>query len=133
MERVGRNTPDYFIPSLFYMNSIYLYVDFREYLHDFYSEKKKKSRFSFREFSRLAGFSSPVFIKLVIEGKANLRKASIVKLSNAMGLKKDDRRYFRNLVLFDRAKDLNKKMKYLEILKGFNPDPYFDEEKLENS
>lgn len=99
------------------MKPIFTYVDFREYLLDFYEGRKRESRFSFREFSRLAGFSSPVFIKLVIDGKANLARASITKLCNAMGLEKMERRYFKHLVLFSQSKDLNKKMQHLDELK----------------
>lgn len=100
------------------MKPILSYLDFREYLRDFYAERKKKSRFSYREFSKMAGFSSPVFIKLVIEGKANVRKSSIAKLSNAMGLKGEERRYFRNLVLFGQAKNIETKIRYLEVMKS---------------
>ena len=100
------------------MKPVFSYIDFREYIRDFYKEKKMESRFSYRDFSRLAGFSSPVFIKLVIEGKANVSKSSVSKLCNAMGLKRDERRYFKNLVLFSQAKDLNTKMHFLDVMKG---------------
>jgi uncharacterized protein (TIGR02147 family) len=99
------------------MKSVFSYIDFRQYIRDFYEEKKQKSRFSYREFSRMAGFTSPVFIKLVIEGKANVSKPSIVKLCNAMELKGDERRYFKNLVLFSRANNINTKINHLNVLK----------------
>jgi uncharacterized protein (TIGR02147 family) len=101
------------------MKHILSYLDYREYIRDYYMEKKKESRFSFREFAKAAGFSSPVFIKLVMEGKANLKKSSILKLCNAMGLKKDARRYFRNLVLFGQSKTIESKLQYLETMKSF--------------
>ena len=100
------------------MKPVFSYIDFREYIRDFYKEKKKESRFSYRDFSRLAGFSSPVFIKLVIEGKANVSRSSITKLCNAMKLNREEKRYFKNLVLFIQAKDLNTKMHYLDVMKG---------------
>ncbi len=100
------------------MKSIFTYIDYRAYLRDFYLEKKKTSRFSYREFSRCAGFSSPVFIKLLIEGKANLRKSSITKVCKAIGLKKEERRYFRDLVLFGQAKNIDEKMRFLNQLKS---------------
>jgi uncharacterized protein (TIGR02147 family) len=99
------------------MNTIFEYLDYRQYLKDYYFEKKKISRFSYREFSRMAGFASPVFIKLVIERKSNLRNSSIGKLSHAMGLLKPEKFFFENLVLFDQAKNIDQKMKYLEKLK----------------
>jgi uncharacterized protein (TIGR02147 family) len=101
------------------MRSVMTYIDFREYIRDYYTEHKKSSKLSFREFSKQAGFTSPSFIKLVIEGKANLSKSGVARLCNAMGLKKDDRHYFKNLALFGQAKDLGTKMHYLETLKSF--------------
>ncbi len=99
------------------MKPIFEYLDFRQYLKDYYLEKKRTSKFSFREFSRMAGFTSPVFIKLVIEGKSNLRSSSIAKLSRAMGLVKTEKSFFENLVFFEQAKNIDEKMKYLEKLK----------------
>ena len=99
------------------MKTIFEYLDYRLYLKDYYLEKKKLSKFSFREFSKMAGFTSPVFIKLVIEGKSNVRKSSIGKLSQALGLVKTERFFFENLVMFNQAKNIDEKMKYLEKLK----------------
>jgi uncharacterized protein (TIGR02147 family) len=65
----------------------------------------------------MAGFTSPVFIKLVIEGKSNISNSSVGKLSKALGLVKTERSYFENLVMFDQAKNIDEKMKYLEKLK----------------
>jgi uncharacterized protein (TIGR02147 family) len=102
------------------MKPVLSYLDFREYLNDFYHEKKKVSGFSFRDFAKSAGFSSPVFIKLVIDGKANLAPSSITKLCNAMALTKDDRRYFKNLVIFGQAKTVEHKIQIFEKLKSFH-------------
>jgi len=60
---------------------------------------------------------------LVIESKANLRKSSIAKLCTAMGLKREERRYFKNLVLFGQAKDLKTKMHFLEVLRQIGEQP----------
>lgn len=102
------------------MKPVLSYLDFREYLKDFYIEKKKDSGFSFRDFAKSAGFSSPVFIKLVIDGKANLASSSITKLCNAMDLKKDDRKYFKHLVSFGQAKTVEHKIQFFEKLKSFH-------------
>jgi uncharacterized protein (TIGR02147 family) len=103
------------------MKPVISYLDFREYLRDFYLEKKKTSGFSFRAFAKVAGFSSPVFIKLVMDGKANLAQSSATKLCNAMGLRNRERRYFKNLIRFGQAKTIEVKIDYLEKLKGFHP------------
>ncbi len=90
------------------------YLDFREYLRDFYLEKKKSSGFTFRDFAKAAGFSSPNFKKLVIDAKVNLAPASVARLCYAMGLKNSDRRYFKQLVNFGQDKTIEKKMGFLE-------------------
>jgi uncharacterized protein (TIGR02147 family) len=102
------------------MKPVISYLDFREYLRDFYLEKKKTAGFSFREFAKIAGFSSPVFIKLVIDGKANLAQSSAAKLCNAMGLKNNERHYFKNLIKFGQAKTIEDKVHHLEKLKSFH-------------
>lgn len=101
------------------MKSIFTYIDYRSYIRDFYAEKKKTARFSYREFSKMAGFSSPVFIKLVIEGKTNVSRSSITKLSKAMGLAREEREYLKKMVLFDQAATIDKKMMYLNEMKKF--------------
>ena len=103
------------------MKPVLSYLDFREYLRDFYLEKKKATGFSFRDFAKAAGFSSPNFIKLVMDGKANLAQSSASKLCNAMGMKNKERRYFKNLVRFGQAKTIEVKVHYLEKLKSFHP------------
>lgn len=100
------------------MKPITAYLDFREYIRDFYTEKKSSSKFSYREFAKSAGFSSPVFIKLVIDGKANLAPSGTAKLCDAMGLKKEERRYFKTLVSFGQAKTIESKISCLEKLKN---------------
>jgi len=100
------------------MKPITTYLDFRTYLHDYYIEKKSTSKFSYRDFAKAAGFSSPVFIKLVIDGKTNLTQSSIAKICDAMELKKGERRYFKNLVCFGQAKTIEAKISFLEKLKS---------------
>ncbi|MBO4370016.1 MAG: TIGR02147 family protein, partial [Paludibacteraceae bacterium] len=40
------------------MNPITDYQDYRQYMREFYEERKRVSDFSWREFTKLAGFSS---------------------------------------------------------------------------
>ena len=99
------------------MKPLLSYLDFREYLRDFYKEKKAESGFSFRDFAKAAGFTSPVYIKLVIDGKANLAPASMSKLCDAVGLKKEERKYFKALVRFGQANTIESKIRCLQELK----------------
>ena len=70
------------------MAPILQYQDFRRYLQDFYDWKKRTSVFSWRDYSKMAGFASPVFMKQVCEGKANLGDES-------WGLTNESTRFFR--------------------------------------
>ncbi len=73
------------------MKPITEYQDYREYMRDFYEERKRSSLFSWREFSKLAGFTSPNYIQLVCEGKSRLSKTGVEKIATSMELAGSDR------------------------------------------
>lgn len=98
------------------MAPILQYQDFRRYLQDFYDWKKRTSVFSWRDYSKMAGFTSPVFMKQVCEGKANLGKKATVKVADAFKFTGIERDYFFNMVLFAQAKtDDKKRFAYAEM------------------
>jgi uncharacterized protein (TIGR02147 family) len=79
--------------------------DYREYLRTYYLfEKKNDAKFSYRTFSARAGFKSPNFLKLVIEGQRNLTLRSIRGIVTALGLDSDEAQFFKSLVLVNQAK-----------------------------
>jgi uncharacterized protein (TIGR02147 family) len=85
--------------------SIFEYSDYRLYLKDFYaSMKARNSRFSFRYFAGRAGFTSPNFLKLVMEGQRNLSDDSITRLAHAFKLSQQEAEFFGHLVRFNQAK-----------------------------
>ncbi len=86
--------------------NIFQYLDFRHFLKDYYREKKarKGSAFSYRSFSRDAGFNSPNFLQLVMEGKRNLSTDGIARFAKALQLNKEETRFFTHLVKFNQAK-----------------------------
>ena len=86
------------------MKSIFEFYDYRLYMRTFYEERKRTSAFSWRQFSKLAGFSSPNYMKVVCDGKSRLCKGGIEQVANAMGLVKHEKNYFQLLVEFDNAK-----------------------------
>lgn len=97
--------------------NIYEYDNYRTYLKNLYqSLKEQKSHFSFRYFSRMAGFRSPNFLKLVMEGKRNLTAQSIDKFAFALKLNKEETSFFRNLVLLNQASTVEEKKFYAEQL-----------------
>lgn len=91
------------------MNQILQYQDYRRFLQDFYDWKKRTSAFSWRDYSKMCGFASPVFMKQVCEGKSNLGKNATVKVADAFGFVGVERDYFFNLVMYAQAKNDGKK------------------------
>jgi uncharacterized protein (TIGR02147 family) len=83
---------------------IYEYIDYRAFLRDYYTLAKENVRaFSYRYLARRAGFSSPNFIKLVMEGDRNLGGDSIDKVAQAFDIEGEERDFFKALVAFDQA------------------------------
>ena len=92
------------------MKPITEYQDYREYMRDFYEERKRSSLFSWREFSKLAGFASPNFMQLVCDGKSRLSKTGVEKVADAMGLAGADRDYFFAMERFGDARSDSMKL-----------------------
>ena len=90
------------------MKPITEYQDYRRFMQDFY-EEKKKSGFTWREFSKEAGFASPSYLKLVCEGKSSLSRVGLPRVANAMGLTGFERTYFEKMVEFGNATNDEKK------------------------
>ncbi len=100
------------------MRSLFEYLDYRKFLADYYAFKKKANRtFSYRVFNAKAGISSPVFLKLVIDGKRNLGLSSIDKFINALGLNRREGLYFKKLVLFDQTESPEEKQELYRALR----------------
>lgn len=91
------------------MKPVMEYQNYRLYVRDFYTERKTRSGFTWRDFAKAAGYSSPVFLKLVCDGKTNLSDVGIERVAQAMGLVGTELQYFRTLVLFNQEKDSAKK------------------------
>ncbi|OFZ20242.1 MAG: hypothetical protein A2X94_15315 [Bdellovibrionales bacterium GWB1_55_8] len=102
------------------MSNVFEYADYRNYLRAVFLEKKSKNtRFSYRVFSRLAGFSSPNFLKLVIEGQRNLSSESIAKISAALKHNRESASFFRHLVLMNQATSAEERNSHAEqVLKS---------------
>jgi uncharacterized protein (TIGR02147 family) len=86
------------------MKDILEYTSYRQYIADYYAEKKAKSAFTWQEFTRAAGFSSPVHLKYASEGRLNLSDAAALRVAQAMHLVDFEQEYFCEMVKFDNAK-----------------------------
>ena len=99
------------------MKPIVEYTDFRMFMRDYYEERKRCSAFSWREFSKNAGFSSPSYMKVVCDGKSKLSRIGVERTGAAMGLAGFEMDYFRAMVKFGQAEtEENKKAAYNEML-----------------
>ena len=100
---------------------IYQFTDYREFVKQYYLyQKQARMGFSYRAFSEEAGFTSPSFIKLVIDGQKNLTKSSIGKLAHAMELDSKQTEYFEHIVFFNQAKSFEDKKQLLESIDQFH-------------
>jgi len=105
------------------MKKIFEYDDYRRFLKDYYIEKKRTTGyFTYRYFSALAHFSSPVFLKLVMDGKSKISDKSIANLIVALNLNPSEGRYFETLVHFNQAKSFEKKKRFFEALRSLSND-----------
>lgn len=102
------------------MLNVFGYINYRTYLKDVYEERKKaNARFSYRLFSRLAGFTSPNFFKLVILGQRNLSSDSLAKVSRALKHKPREAEFFESLVHFNQSEDRGEKKRCFDKLRYF--------------
>jgi len=84
--------------------NLFEYVDYRRYMAAYYEAAKPNvTAMSFRYLARRAGFSSPNFYKLVMEGDRNLSDRGAARVAKALELDSDERAFFLLLVKFDQA------------------------------
>ena len=107
-------------------NEIFKYDDYRQYLADFLSaQKKKRETYSARYFSQVAGFSSPNYCTLIVNGKRNITLRILPKMVKALKLKGKNASYFELLVKFNQSSDdgekelLYKKMSKIRVATGY--------------
>ena len=87
------------------MKSLLEYTSYRQYIADYYADRKAKSAFSWQEFAKAAGFTSPVYLKYVSEGRFNLSATAAEHVAESMHLAEYERAFFVELVNFDHAKN----------------------------
>ena len=99
------------------MKPIVEYQDYHLLIKDYYEERKRTSYFSWREFAKVAGFSSPTYLKLVSDGKSNLSRVTMDRMVNAMGLTDYEVDYFKAMVNYGNAKEGELKDAYLKEMR----------------
>lgn len=102
------------------MKSVIEYKDYREYVLDYYRERKRTSAFTWREFAKIAGFASGSYLKLVCDGKTRLREEGAKKTALAMGLLGFEFDYFVLMVRYENAKTDREKKKCFEEMEALS-------------
>ncbi|MFZ3229567.1 MAG: TIGR02147 family protein [Pseudobdellovibrio sp.] len=93
--------------------NIYHYESFRTYLSDVvYDLKKRCVGFTYRSFSKSAGFGSPNFLLLLIKGDRNLSVQAAAKIAKTFGLDRTQSKFFENLVMYNQSKVSEEKIIY---------------------
>ncbi|MDB5102509.1 MAG: hypothetical protein JWP91_198 [Fibrobacteres bacterium] len=97
--------------------SIFEYINYREFLKDYYQWKKGITpSFSYTVFAKKVGFGAKSFLPHVIEGKRDLSRDSIFRVGEAIGLDADSLSYFEDLVAFNQCKVLKQKAHFFSRL-----------------
>ena len=100
------------------MKPVTEYKNYREFVLDYYLERKRCSAFTWREFAKLAGFASGSYLKLVCDGKTRLREEGAKKTAFAMGLVGFEFDYFVLMVRYENAKTDQERQKCFEEMQA---------------
>jgi uncharacterized protein (TIGR02147 family) len=99
------------------MPSIYKYLNYREYLHDYFVEQKQfQKQLTHRVVLNKMGITSTGFLSNVITGKKNLNEEMSGKLGKIINLAARERRYLNAMVTYTQTKSIEEKKKYLDQL-----------------
>ncbi len=94
------------------------YEDYRAFLRDrIVYLKATRPSFSYRNFSRVAGFSSPNFLKQVAEGRRNVSHKSIARFAKGLYLDDHEHTVFEALVLLDQAQTDAERNRYYQAIR----------------
>jgi uncharacterized protein (TIGR02147 family) len=100
--------------------NVFEYLDYREFLRDFYQEKKATEYgFSYRAFSRRAGLRSTNYLKLVMDGERNLTPEMASQFARGCGLEQQAADYFCELVAFNQTSSAEARNRCYERLSRF--------------
>jgi uncharacterized protein (TIGR02147 family) len=98
------------------MVNVFDYLEYREYLRDYYREQKKeKPFFSYRFIGHHVGMDSSFIIK-VLQGSLHISAKKIEIFIKLLGLKGTEAEYFETLVHFCKAKTERQRKLYFDRL-----------------
>ena len=104
------------------MINIFDYIDPFRYLQDTFAEKKAKDpSFSYETVAQKAGFNNKGFAFNIIHGKKNLSPSNCDRINRALKHTRNQSKYFKTLIEFDRTAELVKKGQLFEKLCSIRP------------
>jgi uncharacterized protein (TIGR02147 family) len=102
------------------VKSIYTYYDYRQFINDFYHEKKASNPiYSYRYIAGKVGIDHALIVK-ILQGKRHVSTEKIEDFATFLGLSSRQKEYFRILVTFGKAKNNEERKLYFEKLLGFS-------------
>jgi uncharacterized protein (TIGR02147 family) len=98
--------------------SIFDYLNYREFLKDYYNYNKAKNPgFSYGSFAIKGKFQTRNYLKRVIDGERSVLAESFPKFFKALGFSTKEAQYFETLVNYNQSKDVDSKKYYFQMLK----------------
>lgn len=102
------------------MLDIFSYTSYRQFLKDFYEEKKRENKnFSYRFIAQKVGFKSAGHFTQIVKGQANISAHLVMNFCKFIKLKKREIEYFELLVNFNQAKTQDEQRLYFERIVSF--------------
>ncbi len=99
------------------MVDIYNYIDFREFLKDYFEDRRKRGlKITQRAVLQEMGITSSGFLANVISGKKNLTIDQVKSLAAILKMSRNESLYFKYMVYFSKAKSLDEKNDFFETL-----------------
>ncbi len=99
------------------MEKIFSYIDYRQFLAEYYLYMKSStSYFSYRWFTKKAGFTSPGLYQRLVKGERNLTAKTIEQAIVGLGITDKEAEYFRVLVAFNQATVSSEKQRNYTIM-----------------
>lgn len=99
------------------MPDLFAYLDYRQYLKDYFEGRKSSlDSWSYQSFADQLGFKAKDFLFRVIKGRKNLSQASILKMSQGLGLNSIQTQYFDTLVKCNQSRDISERNLYFNLL-----------------
>lgn len=97
---------------------LFLYEDYRTYLHDWFDWAKKSKKMTQQRFAKLAGLKSHTLMGMVVRGTRNLTTDTLRGVKKTLSLNYSEAHYFEALVRLNQARNYQEQMLALAELQS---------------